>query len=66
MESLLSLQEIIAQYQFLGAYCLEFWLYLENNTRVRGNTIFISSVEHDISQMSAANVSEIACVQNEK
>ena len=29
--------------------------YIENNTWVRGNTIFISSVEHDISRVSAAN-----------
>jgi hypothetical protein len=28
---------------------------VENNTWVRGNTRFISSVEHDISRMSAAN-----------
>jgi hypothetical protein len=28
---------------------------IENNTWVRGNTRFISSVEHDISRMSAAN-----------
>jgi hypothetical protein len=27
---------------------------IENNTWVRGNTIFISSVEHDISRVSAA------------
>ena len=30
-------------------------VYIENNTWVRGNTIFISSVEHDISRVSAAN-----------
>ena len=29
--------------------------YIENNTWVRGNTRFISSVEHDISRVSAAN-----------
>ena len=29
--------------------------YIENNTWGRGNTRFISSVEHDISQVSAAN-----------
>jgi hypothetical protein len=29
--------------------------YIENNTWVRGNTRFISSVEHDISLVSAAN-----------
>jgi hypothetical protein len=28
---------------------------IENNTWVRRNTRFISSVEHDISQVSAAN-----------
>jgi hypothetical protein len=32
-----------------------FIYYIENNTWVRGNTKFISSVEHDISQVSAAN-----------
>jgi hypothetical protein len=32
------------------------YLYdIENNTWVRGNTRFISSVEHDISRVSAAN-----------
>ena len=30
-------------------------IYIENNTWVRGNTTFISSVEHDISRVSAAN-----------
>jgi hypothetical protein len=30
--------------------------YIENNTWVHGNTRFISSVEHDISRVSAANV----------
>ena len=30
-------------------------LDIENNTWVRGNTRFISSVEHDISRVSAAN-----------
>ena len=30
-------------------------LYIENNTWVRGNTKFISSVEYDISRVSAAN-----------
>jgi hypothetical protein len=30
-------------------------IYIENNTWVRGNTRFISSVEHDISRVSAAN-----------
>ena len=30
-------------------------VYIENNTWVRGNTRFISSVEHDISRVSAAN-----------
>jgi hypothetical protein len=29
--------------------------HIENNTWVRGITRFISSVEHDISRMSAAN-----------
>ena len=29
--------------------------YIENNTWVRGNTRFISSVEHDISRVSVAN-----------
>ena len=29
--------------------------YIENNTWVRGNTRFISSVERDISRVSAAN-----------
>ena len=29
--------------------------YIENNTWVRGNARFISSVEHDISRVSAAN-----------
>ena len=29
--------------------------YIENNTWVSGNTRFISSVEHDISRVSAAN-----------
>ena len=29
--------------------------YMENNTWVRGNTRFISSVERDISRVSAAN-----------
>jgi hypothetical protein len=29
--------------------------YIENNTWLRGNTRFISSVEHDISRVSAAN-----------
>jgi hypothetical protein len=29
--------------------------YIENNTWERGNTRFISSVEHDISRVSAAN-----------
>jgi hypothetical protein len=32
-------------------------LEIENNTWVRGNTRFISSVEHDISRVSAANES---------
>ena len=31
------------------------FVYLENNTWVRGNTRFISSVENDISRVSAAN-----------
>ena len=31
------------------------YIYIENNTWVRGNTRFISSVEHDISRVSAAN-----------
>jgi hypothetical protein len=30
-------------------------IYIENNTWVRGNTRFISSVEHDISRVRAAN-----------
>jgi hypothetical protein len=29
--------------------------YIENSTWVRGNTRFISSVEHDISRVSAEN-----------
>ena len=29
--------------------------YIENNTWLHGNTIFISSVEHNISRVSAAN-----------
>jgi hypothetical protein len=34
---------------------VSFIRYIENNTWVRGNTRFISSVEHDISRVSAAN-----------
>ena len=36
-------------FQYLTLY------YIENNTWMRGNTRFISSVEHDISRVSAAN-----------
>jgi hypothetical protein len=34
---------------------MKIYYYIENNTWVRGNTRFISSVEHDISRVSAAN-----------
>jgi hypothetical protein len=33
--------------------------YIENNTWARGNTRFISSVEHDISRVSPANEGDI-------
>ena len=37
-------------------YCNYYLMeYIENNTCVLGNTRFISSVEHDISRVSAAN-----------
>jgi hypothetical protein len=36
-------------------YVLDVVFYIENNTWVRGNTRFISSVEHDIPRVSAAN-----------
>jgi hypothetical protein len=36
-------------------HCLPSLQYIENNTWVRGNTRFISRVEHDISRVSAAN-----------
>ena len=38
--------------------------YIENNTWVLGNTRFISSVEHDISRVSAAK-NEISCSTRE-
>ena len=41
---------------------IECEFYIENNTWVRGNTRFISSVEHDISRVSA---SEISCSTRE-
>jgi hypothetical protein len=41
---------------FKGKYIIiHIATYIENNTWVRGNTRFISSVEHDISRVSAAN-----------
>jgi hypothetical protein len=36
-------------------YVLDVVFYIENNIWVRGNTRFISSVEHDIPRVSAAN-----------
>jgi hypothetical protein len=41
--------------KFSYYYRYYYILYIENNTWVRGNTRFISSVEHDISRVSAAN-----------
>jgi hypothetical protein len=52
---------ILSFVPFIVHHCtiVRIYIYIEreriNNTWVRGNTRFISSVEHDISQVSAAN-----------
>ena len=56
---------ILSFVPFIVHHCtiVRIYIYIEreriNNTWVCGNTRFISSVEHDISQVSAANEKEL-------
>jgi hypothetical protein len=47
--------DISTTFELTLSYVVRVDYIIENNTWVRGNTRFISSVEHGISRVSAAN-----------